>query len=139
MAQIAEIRTKLLALRNPERPADRPIREVYVLREVYEGPQLHASAELQVGFAAAYRVSWQTALLGGMGKPLFDRNTFAWSGDHCSTDVTEVPGILLVNRRVPPAPADRPYHVRDVAATVVDFFGLDTSELDGKPVPLAEP
>lgn len=136
-ALLRELRTGLLALRNPYQPKDRPVRDVYVLREVYDGPEVGAAAELQVGFDSGYRVSWRTALLGGMDEPVFAQNVRAWSGDHCSTDVRVVPGILLVNRPVPPAPATRPYHVRDVAATVVDWFGLDTSDLDGRPLPLS--
>jgi len=136
---VREIRERLLALRDPLRPAERPIRDVFLLRELYSGPEVAAAAEIQVGFAEGYRVSWQTALLGGMGRAVFEANDRPWSGDHCSTDPALVPGILLVNRPVPPAPADRPYHVRDVAATVLAFFGLDPSDLEGRPVPLGPP
>ena len=131
-----EIREKLLPLRNPFRPDERPIKEIYLLHEVYDGPLRDAAAELQLGFDVGYRISWQTALLGGMGKPVFEQNTYAWSGDHCSTDVSVVEGILLVNRKVPPAPEGRPYQVRDIAATACAFFGVDTSELEGAPIPL---
>jgi predicted AlkP superfamily phosphohydrolase/phosphomutase len=134
-----EIREKLLAIRNPYLPDDRPIREVYLLKEVYHGPEIDACAEIQIGFEGVYRVSWQTALLGGMGRPVFEHNTRPWSGDHCSNDVTVVPGVVLSNRFLPEAPAGRPWNVRDIAATVCAFFGLDTSDLDAEPIPLEDP
>lgn len=132
-----EIRAKLLDVRNPFRPDDHPVREVYLLQELYDGPEVHAAAEIQVGFDAGYQVSWQTAFLGGLGREVFEENDLSWSGAHGSTDVSVVEGILLVNRPVPPAPPGRPYQVCDVAATACAFFGLDTSGLDGRPVPLS--
>ncbi len=134
-----EIRAKLLEIRNPYRPDHRPIREVYLLKELYEGPETGACAEIQIGFEGVYRISWQTALLGGMGRPVFEENTRPWSGDHCSNDVSVVVGVVLSNRFIPEAPADRPYGVRDIAATVCEFFGLDTSDLDAQPIPLEDP
>ncbi len=83
MANIVNERTKELTTVNSELLA-----EIILIAE---------AAEVQVGFEAAYRISWQTALLGGMGKPVFEENLYAWSGDHCSNDVTTVPGILMVS------------------------------------------
>jgi hypothetical protein len=114
------------------------LKDVIRLTEVYHGPYLAEAAELQLAFDEGYRVSWQTALLGGLshGGPICEDNTFAWSGDHCSTDRRLVPGILLASRPIAPAPADRPYGVRDIAATVLAHFGLDVSDLDGRPIPI---
>jgi predicted AlkP superfamily phosphohydrolase/phosphomutase len=137
-ALVAEIREKLLAIRNPLAEQDRPIESVTLLRDVYHGPFLEHAAELQIGFGPGYRISWQTALLGGMGSRVFERNVVPWSGDHCSTDVRVVPGVVLANRPLPPASDERPYHVRDIAATVLDWFGLDTAELEAVPLPLGE-
>ena len=86
-----------------------------------------------------YRISWQTALLGGMGRPVFEPNTRPWSGDHCSNDVTTVPGIVMSNYVIPEAPAGRPWNVRDIAATACAFFGLDVSDLEAEPMPLEKP
>ncbi len=47
-----------------------------------------------------------------------------------------MPGTLLVNRPLPPAPLDHPYNLRDVAATVLAHFHLDASDLDATPLPL---
>ena len=133
-----EIRERLLEITNPYRPEETVLKDVYLLRELYAGPHLGQAPELQVGFDAGYRISWQTALLGGMGRPLIEQNRHPWSGDHCSTDVTVVPGILASNRKIPAPPDDAPYTVRDIAPTVVDFFGIDPGDLDGAPIPLGD-
>jgi hypothetical protein len=135
-ALCAELRTRLLALRNPWRPEEAPLRRVEFLHEAYHGPTAHEAGHLQLCFAEGYRVSWQTALLGGFGGPVLERNERPWSGDHCSTDPAVVPGVLLSNRRVEPAAPGRAWHVRDVAATALQFFGLAWQDLDGRPVAL---
>jgi predicted AlkP superfamily phosphohydrolase/phosphomutase len=140
-ALVQEIRGKLLALRNPFVPGDEaPVRRVFLLHEAYEGPEASKAAEIQIGFAEGYRVSWQTALLGGMGgpaTPVLEQNLVPWSGDHCSTDPEIVPGVLLANRRLAAASTARRLHVRDVAATVLAHFGIDASDLDGRPIDFA--
>jgi predicted AlkP superfamily phosphohydrolase/phosphomutase len=137
-ALAAEIRGKLLALKDVD--GTPPLKDVIVLKDVYRGPKVASCGELQLAFDVGYRVSWQTALLGGMrrGGPVFEDNFFAWSGDHCSTDRSLVPGVLLSNQPLPQAPADRRYQVRDVAATVLERFGIAAPDLVGesKPLPL---
>lgn len=133
-----EIRAKLLAFEDVG--GKRPLRDVIRLADVYHGPYLAEAAELQLAFDEGYRVSWQTALLGGLsrGGPICEDNTFAWSGDHCSTDRSLVPGILVASRPIRQAPTGRPYGVKDVAATVLEHFGLDVSDLDGRPIPIGQ-
>lgn len=130
-----ELRARLLALRNPWVPDEAPIRRVDFLHSTYTGPTAHEAGHLQLGFAEGYRVSWQTALLGGLGGPVIERNERPWSGDHCSTDPDVVPGVLLSNRALR-AHGSRPWHVRDIAATALQFFGLGSAGLDGQPIPL---
>lgn len=145
-ALLDELRAGLLALRHPLlRPEDaadgmseQPIVCVWKLHETFEGPLAAEAPDLQLGFARGYRVSWQTALLGGMrpGGETFVLNDVPWSGDHCSCDPAIVMGVLLANRRLGPAPPGRPYHVRDVAATALAHFGLDRAHLAGDSEPL---
>jgi predicted AlkP superfamily phosphohydrolase/phosphomutase len=136
-ALVAEIERKILAYADPG-TGKNPVRKVYRLHELYSGPHVGEAAEIQLGFGPGYRISWQTALLGGVrpGGPVCEDNDYPWSGDHCSTDRDLVPGILLVNRALPQAPETARYHVRDVAATVLSHFGIDASDLDAKPLPL---
>jgi predicted AlkP superfamily phosphohydrolase/phosphomutase len=131
-----EIAARLLELRNPWVPDEAPVRRVFFLHEEYTGPYREEAGDIQIGFAPGYRVSWQTALLGGFGAGAIERNLKRWSGDHCSTDPATVPGVVLSNRRIAPAPPDRRHHVRDVAATVLAHFGLAVDDLDGRPLPL---
>ena len=148
-ALMEALRAKLLEVENPyvteedERdgiPA-KALRTVTILEDLWdfggEKPPSHVP-DLQLGFARGYRISWQTALLGGMAArgDVFAKNRVAWSGDHCSTDPAIVPGILFANRKIAPAPAERPYHVRDIAATVMEHFGIDLAPLRGASRPL---
>jgi predicted AlkP superfamily phosphohydrolase/phosphomutase len=147
-ALMLELKQKLEALKNPYLTGDendgvgpKAIRSVKILEDVYRfGPQgapKHVP-DLQLGFEKGYRISWQTALLGGMGRSghVFERNTVPWSGDHCSTDRELVPGVLFSNRRIEPAEADAPHTVRDIAATVMKHFGIDLGPLEGESKPL---
>ena len=140
-ALVAEISGKLKGLRNPLANDESAITEVYSLHDLWKGPYVAEAAEMQIGFAVGYRISWQTALLGGMsrtGGAVIHENRIPWSGDHCSTDPRQVPGVLLTNRRVP-APPPEGYDLRDIAPTVLSWYGLDWSELDGTPIPLDSP
>jgi predicted AlkP superfamily phosphohydrolase/phosphomutase len=131
-----EIATRLLALRNPWVPDEAPVRRVFFLHDEYTGPHAKDAGDIQIGFAPGYRVSWQTALLGGFTGSALEKNERPWSGDHCSTDPATVLGVVLSNRRLSPAPPERRYHVRDIAATVLEHFGLPVDDLDGRPIPL---
>jgi predicted AlkP superfamily phosphohydrolase/phosphomutase len=134
---VAEISGKLRQLKNPHAKDEPAVTDVYPLHEIWKGPYVAEAAEMQIGFANGYRISWQTALLGGMSRHgvVIEENLVPWSGDHCSTDPGQVPGVLLCNRRIPPPPAQG-YHLRDVAPTVLSWYGLDWSGLDGRPIPL---
>jgi predicted AlkP superfamily phosphohydrolase/phosphomutase len=138
-ALVSAIRERLLAYRDAAHEGRAPVAVAYDLATVYEGPLTSRAGEIQLGFAKDYRVSWQTALLTDLrpaGTDPVSENGYPWSGDHCSTERDLVPGVLLANRRLPPAPSGSPYHVRDVAATVLAHFRIDASDLDGKPLPL---
>ena len=144
-----EIRTKLLALRNPYLTDDeiaggtsaQAVHSVTFLEDVYtfgpDGPPPHVP-DMQIGFAEGYRISWQTALLGGMARhgETFERNRLAWSGDHCSTDRALVPGVLLSNRPIGEPEHGTQYTVRDICATVLEHFGIDRAVLHGESQPI---
>jgi predicted AlkP superfamily phosphohydrolase/phosphomutase len=122
------IAARLLELRDPE-TGDRVVQAVYKRDDIYHGPYLHNAAELQVGFADGYRVSWQTAL-GGTPPGIVYPNTKKWSADHGSFDVADTAGILITSRRV-----TRPeLSIMDVAPTVLRYFGVEIpADLDGRP------
>lgn len=100
-------------------------------QDAYQGDAIpEGSADIYVGFQSNFRVSWQSCL-GGADEPLIFDNLSAWSGDHCSVDPAQVPGVLFCNRRLS---TDNP-RVVDIAPTVMELFGFGLqapdSPLDG--------
>jgi predicted AlkP superfamily phosphohydrolase/phosphomutase len=131
-ALLEEIRAKLLRLEDDR--GQRVLTEVYLGHQIWRGERMDEAPDLQGAFADGFRVSWQTALLG-VPEELFEDNTKAWSGDHCSNDVRETPGVFLCNRRL--APGADP-GLEDVAPTVCHFFGAPPPRgAEGRVLPLA--
>ena len=123
------IAAKLLTLTDPATDA-RIVDAVYKKDDIYSGPFLPNAAELQVGFADGYRVSWQTAL-GGSPQGIVYPNMKKWSGDHGAFDYKQTPGTLVSNW---PIDADAA-RIIDLAPTVLKYFGLPIpSDIDGKPL-----
>src|SRR5207244_12165944 len=74
---------------------ERPIKKVYLTRELYGGKEHRHMPDLLVGYVRGYRASWETAL-GAVPAGTVEPNRKKWSGDHC-VDASEVPGIFLSN------------------------------------------
>ncbi len=123
-ALLAELRRGLAALRDPGAGPERagaPV--VATVRSATQAgyPAGDANAaDLYVGFADGYRVSWQTAL-GGSSEPVIAANDRPWCGDHVSAPPEAVPGVLLTNF---PTPAGA-WHLRDLAPSTLRYFGLE--------------
>jgi predicted AlkP superfamily phosphohydrolase/phosphomutase len=112
-----EIARGLTGLRDEERGRV-AIRGVARARDVYRGAFAHQAPDLVVRFAAAYRVSWATAL-GGIPDGTFENNERKWGGDHI-IDPDLVPGVLFMNRRFHEEGA----HIVDLAPTLVGALGV---------------
>ena len=116
-ALAAEIRTRLLAVRDPAN-SQQAITRVDVAGIAYQGPEAAAGPDLLVGYNRGYRVGWGS-ILGGVSSEAFEDNTNAWSGDHC-IDPSLVPGILLSNHKIQAtAPA-----LTDIAPTILGEFAI---------------
>jgi predicted AlkP superfamily phosphohydrolase/phosphomutase len=92
-------------------------------------------ADIFLGYAPYYRVSWSNTL-GGLDKASIVNNTKHWSGGHVSVDPEHVPGVFFSNRKLTePASSS----LMDVGPTVLERYGVDvsTTEVDGKPLPFA--
>lgn len=124
-----ELSARLLTMVDPA-DGSRIIRSVYKRDDVYSGEFIGNAAELQVGMADGYRVSWQTTL-GGSPQGIVYDNMKKWSGDHGGYDFATTAGVLITNRPVnSPTP-----NIMDIAPTVLKFFGLPIpSYIDGKPL-----
>ena len=73
---------QLMTMADPN-TGDKMVEAVYKSADVYSGEYVKNAAELQVGLADGYRVSWQSTL-GGSPPGLVYPNMKKWSGDHGS-------------------------------------------------------
>lgn len=127
-----ELCEKLTGLRDEE-TGELAISRAYNARKNYHGPYTADGPDIIVGYAAGYRVAWETAIGHPTGK-LFHDNLKAWSGDHC-VDPKLVPGVLFCNRKVA---AESP-RLMDIGPTVLDMFGVGVAPyMDGKPLSVAD-
>jgi predicted AlkP superfamily phosphohydrolase/phosphomutase len=125
-----EIIRELLALVDPKTGA-RMVDAVYKSDDIYTGEFVKNAAELQVGFAEGYRVSWQSSL-GGSPPGIVYANMKKWSGDHGSYDYKSTAGVLMSSV---PLTAGSNHQIIDVAPTVLKYFGVPIpTEIDGKPL-----
>ena len=124
-----ELITQLMTMTDPKTGA-RMVDAVYKADDVYSGEFIKNAAELQVGLADGYRVSWQSTL-GGSPPGLVYPNMKKWSGDHGSFDYKTTPGTFISSR-----PADKAaLEIIDIAPTVLKYFGVPIpSDIDGKSI-----
>lgn len=125
-----EIAERLLTLVDPV-TGKKPVAAVYTREEAYGSFDADVIPDLFVTNNDGYRISWQGSL-GVVTPEVFAENKQVWSGDHCSVDPGQVPGILFVNRRIAP---DRKPRIADVPATILKLLGVAPPEpLDGEPL-----
>jgi predicted AlkP superfamily phosphohydrolase/phosphomutase len=125
-----DIVARLMVLTDPKTKA-RMVDAVYKSADIYTGAYVGNAAELQVGLAEGYRVSWQSTL-GGAPPGIVYPNMKKWSGDHGSYDYKTTPGTLLSSR---PIPAGSKVGIMDLAPTVLKYFGVPIpTEIDGKAI-----
>ncbi len=123
-----EIMEKLTGLMDSERHG-RAIYRMHDCHQEYSGPYVANGPDLIVGYEKGYRASWENAV-GRVDGPLFRDNDRPWSGDHC-VDPALVPGVLLVNRRLP---EDIQPSILDFAPTILKLFGVPLAPyFDGQP------
>lgn len=152
-AVIADIQRDLLALQDP-RDGAKVVTSVSRRDELYNGPWWKEGtaprkglrgqvevvahdgfADLFLGYAPYYRVSWANSL-GGLDEATITDNDNHWSGDHVSVDPSHVPGVLFSNRKLPPGTVAG---LIDIAPTVLERYGLPwqppATEMDGRALP----
>ena len=129
-----EIRGKLLALEDADRPGRKPILRVDLRDEIYQGRCVENAPDMIVGFAREYGASDETAL-GDVPKRkswLID-NKAKWSGNHLMAPEV-VPGVLVTNLPVQKQDPD----LLDMYATLLQYFDVELPETArGRPIQLA--
>ena len=112
-AVIADLIARLRAFRDPDTGQA-------VIADVAQ-PAKSASRfapDLIVGYAPAYRASWETAL-GDAPAAVIEPNNDAWIGDHCMA-ASAVPGALLGTR----GPRVKDPSLKDLPVTILKEFGI---------------
>src|SRR5438067_6939802 len=88
-----DLANRLMTMTDPN-TGERMVDAVYKADDVYSGEFVSNAAELQVGLADGYRVSWQSTL-GGSPPGIVYPNMKKWSGDHGSYDYKSRSGVLI--------------------------------------------
>jgi predicted AlkP superfamily phosphohydrolase/phosphomutase len=124
-----DLAKRLRAMTDPT--TGRPIVDaVHRAADIYTGPFAPGAADLQVGFADGYRVSWETAL-GAAPPGVIHPNMNRWSGDHSGFDHSAVEGMLISSRPLAGGGA----RIIDIAPTVLRYFGVPVpADIDGQPL-----
>jgi predicted AlkP superfamily phosphohydrolase/phosphomutase len=142
-ALLAEIRASFLATTDPEAPDQLVGKDAYVTREIHTGAFLEDEADLLLGFAGGYRVSWASTFGGmplergedGCMQPatICVDNDKNWSGGHVSVALPDVAGVFFSNRAV-----DVPntgIGSLQIAATTLALTGVEVPlEMDQPPL-----
>ena len=140
---LAQLRADLLA-EVDEATGVRSVKEVYLPEEIHRGGKhLDREADMILGFAPNYRVSWRTSGGGLKFKkdadgswapaPVYADNTSPWSGGHVSVNATDVRGVFFANRRLE-LPEGGP-NLLNIAPTVLEVLGVPLPpELDLDPL-----
>ena len=124
-----DLANRLMTMTDPN-TGERMVDAVYKADDVYSGEFVGNAAELQVGLADGYRVSWQSTL-GGSPPGIVYPNMKKWSGDHGSYDYKSTPGTLISSRPVPAGVTQ----IIDIAPTVLKYFGVPIPpDIDGKSI-----
>ncbi len=131
-ALLNDMKRDWLATVDPETGA-KAVNAVYFIKEVDEGPHIDQEADLMPGFAAGYRVSWNTTMgniklvqdADGATRlaPTFQDNDKTWSGGHVSVDPELVRGIFFCNKKVV-VPAEGGVHLTHLAPTALRLLGV---------------
>jgi len=133
-----EIASRFLEAVDPEN-GEKIGRTADLVKEIHTGPYQDREADLILGFAPNYRVSWSTTSggfysAGGKTGPFVTDNDKQWSGDHVSVDPELVRGIFFSNRPCE-IPADGGVSLLHIAPTALAALGVALpADLDRAPI-----
>jgi len=120
-ALVAKISAELLAWRD-DKDGSQVVLRVDRSSDIYSAPRRAEAPDIIVGYNAGYDCS-DASTLGYVGTEVLSDNDDLWSGSHLMAPEV-VPGILLVNRKLPGAGHALP----DLTVTLMQHFGLPAGE-----------
>ncbi len=120
-ALMAKLSADLLAWRD-DKDGGQVVLRVDRSRDIYSAPRRAEAPDVIVGYNAGYDCS-DASTLGHVGTDVLSDNDDLWSGSHLMAPEV-VPGILLVNRKLPRAGHALP----DLTVTLLQHFGLPAGE-----------
>lgn len=88
---------KLLGMVNPH-TGSKIMKHVHLKKDLGIKTSDHKAPDLFLGYFKGVRTSWSSAV-GGVDKNLLRKRRSKWRGDHLF-DSTEVPGVILINKKV---------------------------------------
>jgi predicted AlkP superfamily phosphohydrolase/phosphomutase len=113
-----EIKEKLMRVMDDKHKKN-AVKSAFIREEIYRGPYTVNAPDVVVGYAAGYRVSWESAV-NYVGEELFSDNTRMWSGDHAFTR-DQIPGVFFSNHKI----AEKDPGLIDISPTVLAAFGIE--------------
>jgi predicted AlkP superfamily phosphohydrolase/phosphomutase len=122
---IDEIRTKLLAVRDPE--TDAPVFSAVYTNPAPRGVAIADAPDIQLGYAEGYQTAKASAA-GAAPLQVFSVNDKKWSGEHASSDQANTSGILFAS-----GPLKEGATLLDLGVTALDTLGAKVpSDFEGK-------
>jgi len=115
---IAELKDKLLPLKD-DATGKRVFSNIYTVAD-FSGEAVENAPDISFGYDNMYQSS-KNAAKGAVGSEWFDMNEDKWSGEHASSDVARLPGILFCNRRIE---ATDP-NIIDLGVTTLGYLNAD--------------
>jgi predicted AlkP superfamily phosphohydrolase/phosphomutase len=127
-ALMSEIARRLEAFVDSDR-GERVVLRVSRSTEIYSGPRISEGPDLLIGYNIGYGCSDESTL-GEITATVLEDNTSRWSGNHLMAPEV-VPGILLVNRKLPSDGHD----LTDLTATLLSYYDVEPLPgMTGEPI-----
>jgi len=127
-ALMEELAAKLVAYRDPAN-GGQVVLEAPRASQIYTGERAAEGPDLVVGYDVGYGCSDESTL-GEITEEVIQDNTSRWSGNHLMAPQV-VPGILLVNRKLP---ADG-HDLTDLTVTLLSHYGIaPVPGMTGQPI-----
>lgn len=125
---LTELKEKLLAVKDPGTGMN-VFSSIYT-RDDFSGEAIDEAPDISLGYNQYYQNTKDTAK-GAVGESLFEPNMDKWSGEHASSDMARLPGMLFCNK---PVEKKLP-HIQDLGVTALTYLGKDVpADFEGEAI-----